>query len=125
MGEDLVKVESLRPGTSGHNLVVKVVNSKLVVNRSRPDGSGARIAECTVGDETGIITLTARNAQVDVAQPGKVVTLKNAKIDMFKGSMRLSADKGGAIEASDATVKANESYDLSALEYEMVHVYDD
>jgi replication factor A1 len=65
-----VKVDQLKPGTNGHTLTVKVVNSspvKTVPNRggrssliaSRP----SRIAECLIGDETGSIIFTARNEQ--------------------------------------------------------------
>lgn len=66
------KVEQLRPGTSGHNLTLKVVDSKIVVQRGgvgggRSDGGNQsrqmRIAECLVGDETGMIVFTARNEQ--------------------------------------------------------------
>lgn len=60
------KVDQLRPGTSGHNLTVKVVDSKLVMQRGRSDGPQVRpmkIAECLVGDETGMIIFTARNDQ--------------------------------------------------------------
>ena len=61
-----VKVSQLRPATSGHTLTAKVVSSKIVLNRARQEGSairGLRIAECIVGDETGVIVFTARNEQ--------------------------------------------------------------
>eukprot|EP00240_Pyramimonas_obovata_P011400 CAMPEP_0118927896 /NCGR_PEP_ID=MMETSP1169-20130426/5269_1 /TAXON_ID=36882 /ORGANISM="Pyramimonas obovata, Strain CCMP722" /LENGTH=133 /DNA_ID=CAMNT_0006869761 /DNA_START=63 /DNA_END=464 /DNA_ORIENTATION=- len=122
-----VKVDSLRPGTNGHNLIVKVVDYKVVVNRTRPDGSTVQIAECTVGDDTGAITLTARNQQVEMMTIGNKVYLRNAKIDMFKGSMRLAVDKWGLIqeanEEADFTPKID--YDLSAVEYELVPATDD
>lgn len=60
------KVDQLRPGTNGHNLVVKVVSAKMVLQKGRPDGPQLRqmrIAECVVGDETGTIVFTARNEQ--------------------------------------------------------------
>ncbi|RVW47298.1 Uncharacterized protein CK203_016874 [Vitis vinifera] len=60
------KIEQLRPGTSGHTLTVKVVSSKMVLQKGRPDGPQVRqmrIAECLVGDETGMIIFTARNDQ--------------------------------------------------------------
>lgn len=60
------KVDQLRPGTNGHNLVVKVLSSKMVLQKGRPDGPQVhqmRIAECLVGDETGTILFTARNEQ--------------------------------------------------------------
>lgn len=119
------KVDQLRPGTSGHTLTVKVVSSKLVMQRNRSDGQvrSTRIAECLVGDETGIIIFTARNEQVDKMKEGATVTLRNAKIDMFKGSMRLAVDKWGIIddtvEPADFTVK--EDNNLSLIEYELVN----
>lgn len=61
-----IKVDQLSPGTSGHTLTVKVVSSKMVVQKGRPDGPQVRqmrIAECLVGDETGMIVFTARNEQ--------------------------------------------------------------
>ena len=60
------KVDQLRPGTNGHTLTVKVVDSKMVLQKKRPDGPQVRqmrIAECLVGDETGMILVTARNEQ--------------------------------------------------------------
>ncbi|KAL2903233.1 hypothetical protein RDABS01_001943 [Bienertia sinuspersici] len=123
------KVEQLRPGTSGHNLIVKVVDSKLVMQRGRSDGPQVRqmkLAECLVGDETGMIIFTARNDQVEKMKAGTTVTLRNAKIDMFKGSMRLAVDKWGLVEVAqepaDFTVK--ESNNLSLIEYELVTVVD-
>lgn len=122
-----VKVEQLRPGTSGHNLTVKVVSAKLIMQRGRPDGPQVRqlrIAECLIGDETGVIIFTARNDQVDKMKEGSTVTLRNAKIDMFKGSMRLAVDKWGriddAVEPADFLVK--EDNNLSLIEYELVNV---
>jgi len=117
----------LRPGTNGHNLTVKVVSAKTVVSRTRPDGTLIRIAECTVGDDTGVITLTARNAQVDFMKDGNSVVLRNAKIDMYKGSMRLAVDKWGIIEAAKepAEFTPKTDFDLSAVEYELVPVLDE
>lgn len=60
------KVDQLRPGTSGHTLTVKVVSTKMVLQKGRADGPQVRqmrIAECLVGDETGMIIFTARNDQ--------------------------------------------------------------
>ncbi|KAG0465351.1 hypothetical protein HPP92_019515 [Vanilla planifolia] len=122
------KVEQLRPGTNGHTLTVKVVDSKIIKQKGRPDGSQPRqmrIAECLVGDETGMIVFTARNEQVDLMKAGTSVILRNAKIDMYKGSMRLAVDKWGRVEVTDAadfTVKDN---NLSLVEYELVNVVEE
>lgn len=53
------KISDLRPLESGITLTVKVVDAKMVA----PRGRQARIAECLVGDETGMIVFVARNDQ--------------------------------------------------------------
>ncbi|KAJ7531322.1 hypothetical protein O6H91_14G045100 [Diphasiastrum complanatum] len=124
-----IKVDALHPATSGHTLIVKVVGSKLVVRKSRPDGQHVRhmrIAECLVGDETGVILLTARNEQVELMKQGATLILRNAKIDMFRGSMRLAVDKWGRVEVTGpATFAVNEDNNLSLVEYELVSVVDE
>ncbi|RRT76944.1 hypothetical protein B296_00025618 [Ensete ventricosum] len=129
------KVDQLRPGTNGHTLTVKVVDSKMVMQKNRPAGPQVRqmrIAECLVGDETGMIVFTARNEQghdlfsVDLMKPRTSLILRNAKIDMFKGSMRLAVDKWGRVEATDpADFTVEEDNNLSLVEYELVNVVEE
>ncbi|CAH9088093.1 unnamed protein product [Cuscuta epithymum] len=121
------KVDQVRPGTNGHNLVVKVVSSTVVSPKGgRPDGTRQmRIAESLVGDETGTILFTSRNEQVDLMKEGTTLIVRNAKIDMFKGSMRLAVDKWGRIEeAEPADFTVKEDNNLSLIEYELVNVHE-
>jgi len=120
-------VEQLRPGTHGHNLVLKVASCDVVVEKSRTDGTKIKIAEAKVGDQTGCITLTARNKQIEVVQPGKTIIARNAKIDMFRGFMRLAVDKWGKLEEAPtpANYEVNTNNDLSNVEYELVTVNDE
>ncbi|KAL0321259.1 UNVERIFIED_CONTAM: hypothetical protein Sradi_5387400 [Sesamum radiatum] len=128
-----VKVDALKPGTTGHTLVVKVVNSNTVLNKKPrnptfrgPQNQNTRIAECLVGDETGTILFTARNDQVELMKPGNTVILRNAKIDMFKGSMRLAVDKWGRVEVAEpANFVVKEDNNLSLVEYELVNVVEE
>ncbi|KAK6133713.1 hypothetical protein DH2020_032623 [Rehmannia glutinosa] len=118
--KQFTKVNQLRPLDTGLNLTVKVVNAKTVVQRGRTQG---RFAECLVGDETGIIIFSARNDQVDLAKEGNTLVLSNAKIDMFKGSMRLAVDRSGRVEVGDpATFSVEESNNLSLIEFERIDV---
>lgn len=74
-----IKVDQLRPGTNGHNLVAKVVSSKMVLQKGRPDGPQVRqmrIAECLIGDETGTIVFTARNEQGIIVGISNLVFVK-------------------------------------------------
>ncbi|KAJ4822214.1 hypothetical protein Tsubulata_013579 [Turnera subulata] len=142
-----VKVEDLKPGTKGHNVVVKVVRAETISpnrdannsnnstnnNNNKPrrapmslshrPARPSRIAECLVGDDSASIIFTARNEQVDVMKPGTTVILRNAKIDMFKSTMRLAVDKWGRIEVTDpASFVVKEDNNLSQVEYELVTV---
>uniref|UniRef100_A0A1J3DIC7 Single-stranded DNA binding protein Ssb-like OB fold domain-containing protein n=1 Tax=Noccaea caerulescens TaxID=107243 RepID=A0A1J3DIC7_NOCCA len=122
-----VKVDDLKPGTKGHTLTVKVVDQNSVPQKPGAASSShlrpARISECLVGDETASILFTARNDQVDLMKPGTTVNLRNAKIDMFKGSMRLAVDKWGRIEVTEpAEINVKEDNNLSLVEYELVNV---
>ncbi|KAJ8774935.1 hypothetical protein K2173_019939 [Erythroxylum novogranatense] len=113
-----IKVDQLRPGTSGHTLTVRVVNSKMVLQKERPDKLQTH--------ETVAILFTARNEQVDCMKPDTTVILRNANIDMYKGSMRLAVDKWGRIEVTEpANFILKEYNNLSLLEYELVNVVEE
>lgn len=59
-------------------------------------------------------------------KPEATVILRNAKIDMFKGSMRLAVDKWGRIEVTDpATFVVKEDNNISLVEYELVNVVEE
>lgn len=54
---------------------------------------------------------------------GEMVHLRNAKIDMFKGSMRLAVDRWGRVEVTDGSVLTPKlDNNLSLVEYELVNV---
>ncbi|KAJ4981211.1 hypothetical protein NE237_032048 [Protea cynaroides] len=122
-------VDQLKPGTTGHTLTVKVLSSNTVLQKGRAASQhlrGTRIAECLVGDVTGTIIFTARNEQVDMMNAGATVILRNAKIDMFKGSMRLAVDKWGRVEVTEpAKFVVKEDNNLSLVEYELVNVVEE
>lgn len=59
-------------------------------------------------------------------KPGTTVILRNAKIDMFKGSMRLAVDKWGRVEVTDpAEFVVKDDNNLSLVEYELVNVVEE
>lgn len=59
-------------------------------------------------------------------QTDATVILRNAKIDMFKGSMRLAVDKWGRVELTEpASFAVKEDNNLSLVEYELVNVVEE
>lgn len=60
---------------------------------------------------------------VDLMKTETTVILRNAKIDMFKGSMRLAVDKWGRMEVTEpANFVVKEDNNLSLVEHELVNV---
>ena len=119
---EIVTVDSLRPGLSNLNLVVKILEATEVLNKKHPDGSSTTIVECVAGDATGTVIFSARNKQAEACKPGVVLRVTNGKIDMFKGTMRLAVEKGGSVKPTEEQedVDVNTGYDLSAVEYELI-----
>ncbi|EGC29947.1 hypothetical protein DICPUDRAFT_42156, partial [Dictyostelium purpureum] len=113
------KVSSLKPLSSGHNLVLKVISTRVVIEKDIDKKE--IISEAVVGDETGVITLTVKNEQNDVVQPGNTIILRNGLIKVFNGYMRLKVDIWGNIKLSptEADFIVDTSNDLSAIEYEL------
>ena len=60
---------------------------------------------------------------VDLVKENATLILRNAKIDMFRGSMRLAVDRWGRVEVGEpATFTVKEDNNLSLVEYELVNV---
>mmetsp|Transcript_23905 Transcript_23905/g.35537 ORF Transcript_23905/g.35537 Transcript_23905/m.35537 type:complete len:554 (-) Transcript_23905:219-1880(-) len=86
----------------GFNLCLLVGKVEIVVDKFRVDKSRVRLAEVEVGDETGSISLRARDNQIDelekVSKEGGAVVLRNSSIELFQGKhLRLAVSKWGKI----------------------------
>ena len=88
------------------------------------DRTKIRVAEALVGDETGCIILNPINGsemqiisrmwnvlllidryaqtaeQIETVTPGSSIIVRNARIDMVRGHMRLTVDRWGSIEVN-------------------------
>jgi replication factor A1 len=63
---------------------------------------------------------------VDLVKSDTTVIFRNARIDMFKGTMRLAVDKWGRIEVTDpADFVVNQENNMSNVEYELVDVVEE
>ncbi|GFP81146.1 uncharacterized protein at4g28440 [Phtheirospermum japonicum] len=66
-----------------------------------------------------MIVFVARNDQVDLAVEGKTIVMLNARIDMFRGSMRLVVDQSGRVEVAEpATFTVKQNNNLSLIEFD-------
>jgi hypothetical protein len=75
---------------------------RIVVDKKRVDGSRVRLAEVEVGDETGLVSLRARDHQIDalqeISEQGGAVVLRNCSLELYQGRhMRLAVTKWGKL----------------------------
>ncbi len=73
---------------------------ELVVDKYRVDGSRVLVAEVEVGDETGSISLRARDEQIDllrqVSDDQGAIVLRNCTMELYQGKhLRLGVSKWG------------------------------
>lgn len=60
---------------------------------------------------------------MDLVKDGTTLVLSNAKIDMFKGSMKLAVDRFGRVEVSEpANFLVKDNVNMSLIEFERVDV---
>jgi hypothetical protein len=74
----------------------------VVVDKLRVDRSRVRLAEVDVGDETGTVSLRARDEQIDVlteiSRKSGAAVLRNCTIELFQGKhIRLAVTKWGKL----------------------------
>lgn len=121
-----VKVGDLNSYSRRVYTVVKVV-SKTEPREvtSRIDNSPHRVAEALVGDDTGSIYLTLWDDVIDEVDEGQVLDIKNAYVNLFRGSMRLNLGRYGSYEvAEDAPFDdVNLDNNLSSKQFEQRRDY--
>ena len=77
-------------------------NVHVVVDKKRVDGTRLRLAEVEIGDETGVVSLRARDDQIDmfldVSKRNGAVVLRNCTLELYQGKhIRLTCTKWGKV----------------------------
>jgi replication factor A1 len=100
-------VESLSMGQSDVNLEGLVLDTDEVRTFDRDDGSEGRVANLTLGDETGRIRVTLWDAQADRVEEldaGTAVEVVDGYVREREGSLELHVGDRGAVEEIEETV---------------------
>ena len=93
------KVSDLKPESHSLNLLLLVHSVEVIVEKESKLTGRIRIGEIVVGDATGSVVISARNEQIDILSPGTTVIVRNGRIDMFDGYLRLRVDKWGSLNS--------------------------
>jgi len=112
------KIKDIQPGKSGYNLYLKVVSKTILIDIKRLDSTRVAISDFVIGDETGVIKMRLRNDEyIDMIKEGMTIVIRNCKIPVVNGHMRMIVDAFGKIEISKDLVIAevNKEKDLSSL----------
>lgn len=77
---------------------------ELVVDKCRVDGSRILVAEVEVGDDSGSISLRARDEQIDllreISDNQGAIVLRNCTMELYQGKyLRLGVSKWGKMSA--------------------------
>jgi replication factor A1 len=93
-----LKINELRDGMRKINIEANVIEkSDAREVRSRWTNETYRVADATIEDETGTITLTLWNEQVEQVNVGDRVKIENGYIKSFRDMLQLNSGKYGTL----------------------------
>jgi len=117
---DAADIEGLTIGQSDVNLVGRVLDTDEIRTFSRDDGSEGRVANLTLGDETGRVRVTLWDDRADRAaelSPGVSVEVVDGYVRERDGSLELHVGDRGAVEEIDETVTyVPDTVDIDSVE---------
>ena len=92
-----MKISDLSPGTGNVELEAEVVEveSPREINKM---GKMLRVANATIKDDSGTITLVLWNDEIDKVQPGNVIKVSNGYVNSWKDKMQLTLGKFGKMQ---------------------------
>ncbi|MFB6195180.1 MAG: single-stranded DNA binding protein, partial [Haloplanus sp.] len=118
--QDTYNVEDLSLGLSDVNLQGRVLSTDTVRTFDRDDGSEGRVANLTLGDETGRVRVTLWDERADRAEeldPDTSVEVVDGYVRERDGDLELHVGSRGAVEEIDADVAYDpETSDIADLE---------
>ncbi|MBM3292299.1 hypothetical protein FJY84_06435 [Candidatus Bathyarchaeota archaeon] len=95
----VMKIADLNQYSRQINLIVKVI-SKTDIRQviTRNDETKHNVCEALIADDTGAVYLTLWDDLVDQIQEDQIISITNAYMNTFKGSMRLNIGRYGSWE---------------------------
>lgn len=117
--QELTKIKDLTPQHKNVNVLAKVVKVGEIREVSSRYGPPKNVSDTVIGDETGTIVMSLWQEQVGTVKDGDSIYIDNGYISLFRGHMRLSIGKYGALsKAGQAVENVVDVPDMSEREYE-------
>ena len=93
-----MKINGLRDGSRRVDIEASVIQkSETREVRSKFTNETFRVADATIEDETGTISLTLWNEQTEQVNVGDRVRIENGYIKSFRGELQLNSGKYGTL----------------------------
>ncbi len=91
-----MNISELKPGTGKVNVEAEVVSidSEREINKY---GRKLRVANATIKDESGTITLVLWNEQIDTIKQGAKIKIENGYVNEWQGAPQLTLGKFGKL----------------------------
>ncbi len=93
----MMKISELKPGASNVEIKAEVVDVETPREINKM-GRVLRVANATLKDASGTITLVLWNDNIDQAQPGSVVHITNGYVNTWQDKAQLTLGKYGKME---------------------------
>jgi replication factor A1 len=117
------KIKDLNQYSRGVSVVVKVIMKTDVRTVTvRTDESQHRVSEALVADDTGAVYVSLWDDHIDQIQPDMILSIRNAYMNAFRGSMRMNIGRYGSFEVLESapfdSVNLENNLSADRVEYE-------
>ena len=102
-----VKIGDLTPRSKDFNVKAKVLSIAPVKEVPGKFGDNKRVAEATIGDDTGNVVFSLWNEQIGQINEGESVLIENGYVTLVRGHIRLNVGKFGKMQRIDEEVAAD------------------
>ena len=94
-----MQISELQPKQGSVALTAKVIEVGAAREFSKMGGSG-RVANATIQDASGSITLTLWNEQIEQVKVGDEVTINDGFVNEWKGNLQLTTGRRGTLKVT-------------------------
>jgi replication factor A1 len=112
---DEIKITDLEPKMSHIDITFKVIDkSEARTVSSRHSNDSHRVADATVGDETGTVLVPLWDDAIENMKIGKTYELRNGFTGLFRNSLRLKVGRKSEVKEIDNGIDSvNENINMS------------
>lgn len=112
-----MKISELKPGQGNVNIDAEVVD-KGNIRAFDKFGKQGKVCNAIIKDDSGKVSLTLWNEQVDQINVGNKIKITNGYCSEYKGEIQLSPGKFGKLEVIDMSSKDHGEHILTEDEVE-------